>query len=56
MCRVTIAETSLSPNMVAKIPCEVHKANGLDGLVGVLEPTDKFRTWSDTQLEFFEQE
>ena len=42
VCRVTINETSLSPNMVAKIPCEVHKANGLDGLVGVLEPADKF--------------
>ena len=43
VCRITIAETiTLSPNMVADIPCLVHEAVGLDGFEGVLEPSEKF--------------
>ena len=43
VCRITVAETiTLLPNMVADIPCQVQEANGLDELVGVLEPSDKF--------------
>ena len=43
VCRITIAETvTLSPNMVAHIPCLVHEAVGLDGFEGVLEPSEKF--------------
>lgn len=33
---------TLLPNMVADIPCQVQEANGLDELVGMLEPLDKF--------------
>ncbi len=43
VCRITVAETvTLLPNMVSDIPCQVQEANGLDELVGVLEPSDKF--------------
>ena len=43
VCRITVAETiTLSPNMVAGIPCQVHEAVGLDELGGVLEPSEKF--------------
>ncbi|KAJ7330691.1 hypothetical protein OS493_021618 [Desmophyllum pertusum] len=43
VCRITVAETiTLLPNMVADIPCQIQEANGLDELVGVLEPSDKF--------------
>ena len=43
VCRITVAETiTLSPNMVANIPCQVHEAVGLDELEGVLEPSEKF--------------
>ena len=41
VCRITVAETiTLSPNMVADIPCQVHEAGGLDELEGVLEPSE----------------
>ena len=43
VCRITVAGTiTLSPNMVADIPCQVHDAVGLDELEGVLEPSEKF--------------
>jgi len=43
VCRITVAKTiTLLPNMVADIPCQVQEANGLDELVGMLEPSDKF--------------
>ena len=38
-----MAETvTLSPNMVADIPCEVQGMDGLDECMGVLEPADTF--------------
>ena len=41
--RITVAETvTLSPNMVADIPCEVQGMDGLDECMGVLEPADTF--------------
>ena len=41
--RITVAETvTLSPNMVAEIPCEIRGVKGLDECTGVLEPADKF--------------
>ena len=41
--RITVAETvTLSPNMVADIPCEVQGVDGLDECMGVLEPADTF--------------
>ena len=41
--RITVAETvTLSPNMVADIPCEVQGLDGLDEFMGVLEPADTF--------------
>ena len=41
--RITVAETvTLSPNMVADIPCEVQGMDGLDECMGVLEPADAF--------------
>ena len=41
--RITVAETvTLSPNMVADIPCEVQGVDDLDECMGVLEPADKF--------------
>ena len=43
VCRITVAETiTLSPNMVANIPCQVREAVGLNELEGVLEPSEKF--------------
>ena len=43
VCRITVAETiTLSPNMVADIPCQVHEAVGLDELKVVLEPSETF--------------
>ena len=41
--RITVAETvTVSPNMVADIPCEVQGVDDLDECIGVLEPSDKF--------------
>ena len=41
--RITVAETvTLSPNMVADIPCEVQGVDDLDECMGVLELSDKF--------------
>ena len=41
--RITVAETvTLSPKMVADIPCEVQGMDGLDECMGVLEPADTF--------------
>ena len=43
VCRITIAGTiTLSPNLVADIPCQVHETVGLDEVEGVLEPSEKF--------------
>ena len=43
VCRITVAKTiTLSPNMVANIPCQVQEAVGLDELEGVLQPSEKF--------------
>ena len=41
--RITVAETvTLSPNMVADIPCEIEGVSGLEECVGVVEPRSKF--------------
>ena len=41
--RITVAETvTLSPNMVADIPCEVQGVDRLDECMSVLEPADTF--------------
>ena len=41
--RITVAETvTLSPNMVADIPCEIEGVSGLDECGGVVEPRSKF--------------
>ena len=43
VCRITVAETiTLSPNVTADIPCQVGEAVGLEELVVVLEPSEKF--------------
>ena len=42
VCRITVAETVTSPNMVADIPYEVQGVDDLDDCMGVLEPADKF--------------
>ena len=43
VCRITVAETiTLSPNMVANIPCQVRETVSLNELEGVLEPSEKF--------------
>ena len=52
VCRITVAEAiTLSPNMVANIPCQVHEAVGLDELEGVLEPSES--SPSDMRREHF---
>ena len=33
---------TVSPNMVADIPCEFQGLNDLEEFIGVLQPTDKF--------------
>ena len=41
--RITVAETvTLSPNMVADIPCEIRGVSGLDECMGVVEPSNMF--------------
>ena len=41
--RITVAETvTLSPNMVADIPCDIEGVSGLEECVGVVEPRSKF--------------
>ena len=53
VCRITVAETiTLSPNMVADIPCQVHEAVGLEELEGVLEPSETFTMrWEHFELQ-----
>ena len=41
--RITVAETvTLSPNMVANIPCVIKGVSGHKQCVGVVEPGSKF--------------
>lgn len=41
--RITVAKTvTLSPNMVADVPCDIEGVSGLEECVGVVEPQSKF--------------